>query len=138
MTAQQPIPTLRLTDDASGAGVGGENRRAAANAGLDPADPRWVVAARTYAQLQGSTLTPERRGRVLETARRLGLRPFDASVIIALVQDSARTGRPLDLAQLSLVRAPARATDGAAAGRWALALACAAVTALLLARWLVG
>ena len=37
-------------------------------------------------------LRPENRRRVLETAKLLGLRAFDANLIIAIVQDAARTG----------------------------------------------
>ncbi|MHC4980900.1 MAG: hypothetical protein ACYTGT_18095, partial [Planctomycetota bacterium] len=63
--------------------VADENRAAAASRGLNPTDPRWVLAARAYSQLQGSALTYERRLRVMRTARRLGVRPFDANLIIA-------------------------------------------------------
>ena len=40
-----------------------ENRAAMGNHALQPTDPRWVLAARAYGQLQGSTLSPERRER---------------------------------------------------------------------------
>lgn len=58
-------------------------------------DPRWVFAARVASQLEGghaAVLRPERRERLLKTARLLGLRAFDASLVIAMVQDAARRG----------------------------------------------
>lgn len=81
----------------------------------DPADPRWVFAVRVAQQLDGgraAILCFEKRKRLHHTAKRLGLRPFDAGLVIAIVQDAARTGRPLGPAttdRLSLVgmgRAP--------------------------------
>lgn len=75
--------------DADRRRVAGENRRAS-DARIDP---RWILAARAYAQLQGAILTPERRDRVLRTARRLGVPVFDANLIIAAVQDRARRGQ---------------------------------------------
>lgn len=74
--------------------VARENREAAINPTLDPTDPRWVLAVRTASQLEGSLLTPERRSRLLTTARRLGIRPFEANVIMAIVQEQARRGQP--------------------------------------------
>ena len=125
--------------------VGRENRAAAANTKLSPTDPRWVLAVRAYSQLQGSALTPERRERVLETARLLGVRPFDANVIIAIAQDHARRGEPLAGAAptLSIVARPpedsprARRTRRAwTALRWIAALAAAITATTLLIRWL--
>ena len=88
--------------------VAEENRAAGRNLSLDPTDPRWVLAARTHSQLQGTTLTPERRQRVLRNARQLGVRPFEANVIIAVVQDHARRSAPLAQAAdtLALLRDP--------------------------------
>jgi hypothetical protein len=58
------------------------------------ADPRWQVAVRTNYLLDGgraALLTPERRRAVLDLAETLGLRAFDANLVIAIVQDSRRT-----------------------------------------------
>ncbi len=125
--------------------VGRENRAAAANTELSPTDPRWVLAVRAYSQLQGSALTPERRERVLETARLLGVRPFDANVIIAIAQDHARRGETLAEAAptLSIVARPPE--DGGrthqtsrtwTALRWIAAVAAAITATVLLIRWL--
>lgn len=40
-------------------------------------------------------LTPEKRRRLLARAGDLGLRPFDANLVLAVVQDAAMEGRSL-------------------------------------------
>lgn len=58
-------------------------------------DARWVLAMRVRESLQGGSaaiLPPEARSRISDIGRRLGLRPFDVSLIIAIVQDEARVG----------------------------------------------
>jgi hypothetical protein len=74
------------------------NVESAFGAALDPQDPRWLVATETASQLEGSLLTFERRRKVLALANRVGVRPFDANLIIAAVQDRARRGEPIDYA----------------------------------------
>lgn len=59
---------------------------------METTDPRWVLAVRTGQCLQGSVLAPEQRDRLLILARLMGLTPFDANLIIAIVQDQARRG----------------------------------------------
>lgn len=71
------------------------NVESAFDSPLDPHDPRWLVATETAAQLEGSLLTFERRRKVLAFAHRVGVRPFDANLIIAAVQDRARRGEPV-------------------------------------------
>ncbi len=56
------------------------------------ADPRWVLAVRTAELLQGDILTPECRERIIRMGRMFNLTPFDANMIIAIVQDQARRG----------------------------------------------
>ncbi len=121
--------------------VADENRAAALNPDLDPTDPRWVLAARTHSQLQGSTLTPERRARVLRTARQLGVRTFEANVIIAIVQDHARRGAPLAKAAdtLTLLRDPRAARKSRAVWpRWLAAGLTALAANALLVWWLIS
>jgi hypothetical protein len=118
-----------------------ENRRAAQNPSLEPTDPRWVLAARAYSQLQGSTMTPERRQRVMRTARLLGVRPFDASLIIAIVQDRARRGEGLAEAAptLTLIQRPRRRSAPSwTALRWIAVIAAALLGNVLLIWWLLG
>ena len=81
---------------------------------LDPADARDLLAARTAGALEGgraAVLRPERRREIVGDAARLGLRAFDANLIIAIVQDGARRGEAHDdpgaAARLRLVRPPA-------------------------------
>lgn len=117
-----------------------ENRLAASNPQLEPTDPRWVLAMRAYSQLQGSTLTPERRQRVLDNAKVIGLRPFDANLIIAVVQDHARRGESPAEAQstLSMIAAPVRNADRQFWKRWLAAIISAIVANILLFWWLTA
>jgi hypothetical protein len=66
-----------------------KENRIAAHSGLDPQDPRWVLAMQTEARLQGATLTPERREQLLRSGSKMGLRPFESNLVIAIVQDRA-------------------------------------------------
>lgn len=118
--------------------VAAENQAARHNLALNPTDPRWVVAVRTYSQLQGSTLTPERRRHVQSTASLLGVRPFEANVIMAIVQDHARHGRTLNDAAstISLLDKPAAANSGG--WRWLAAIALAALGCAMLMTWLLA
>ena len=154
MTTADSQPQLRLVraDDLSDDGttpparreVAAENRLAASRTDLDPTDPRWVLAVRAYSQLQGSALPYDGRRRLLQTARALGVRPFDANVIIAIVQDHARRGSRLDDASgtLALLPKPERGVRAGAPGghllRWASALACAMAGTAFLVWWVTG
>jgi hypothetical protein len=141
-----PHPHLRLVgvddpiDDAlqrARREVTAENRRAAGGPDLDPTDPRWVVAVRAYSKLQGSMLTPQKRDQVLDTAKKLGVRPFDANLIIAVVQDQARRGQGLAAAAdtIRIVPRPRRRGGSVDAARWALALISAILGTLWLIQW---
>lgn len=81
---------------------------------LKPGDARWVFAVRVAAAIEGeraAVLTPEKRARLMKLASMLGLRDFDATLIIAIVQDSARCGvNPLGettAERVAMVRLPA-------------------------------
>lgn len=102
----------RVSYRANGSGYPGAGRvieragdRVASVGTITAGDPRWVFAARVASQLEGGrsgVLRPERRERLMRTAKLLGLRAFDASLVIALVQDSARRGEvPSGYAPLS-------------------------------------
>lgn len=129
MSAAQPaIATLRLvnTDDAPHASslpedhaqgrhaawrIATENHEASR---LAVTDARWVFAVQVSRNLSGGragALPPERRAALMSTARTFGLRPFDASLIIAVVQDGARTGEGLSRElehRLGMIPAPDR------------------------------
>lgn len=69
-----------------------ENRRSAS---LSANDARRIMAQRVAEHLDGGRagiLVPDRRRALVSTAQRLGLRPFDANLIIAIVQDRFRRG----------------------------------------------
>lgn len=119
-----------------------ENQRAASNDDMDPTDPRWVFAARAFSQLDGAALTADRREKLMRTAKVLGIRTFDASVIIAMVQDRARRGESLrDLTTtLKMIPINQRESVGesSALWRWGAAIGCAILIAWLAARWIAG
>jgi len=122
--------------------VRAENRRAALERDLDPTDPRWVLAARVRSSLQGSTLTPERRARLHREAKQMGIRPFDATMIMAIVQDRARRGETMSTEDVTLqlldVRPAQRhaTTNHNAWLRWSLAILCAVMANVFLIWWL--
>lgn len=85
---------LRLVDAECGVGATPLRER---NTGkpLEVTDARWVFAARVAESLEGHSaaiLSPDKRERLLKLAEILGLRAFDANLIIAIVQDSVRCG----------------------------------------------
>lgn len=97
-TAQRriPAPLHRRNTPAQAVRSGVSENRAAPQ--ILATDPRWVLAVRAASQIQGgraAVLTPDRRCGLLALASRMGLRPFDASLVIAVVQDAARAGDPL-------------------------------------------
>jgi len=125
--------------------VASENRLAA---GLDAHDARWIFAVRVAHTLEGGRtgiLSPERRAALVTQATRAGLREFDANLIIAIVQDSVRTGgRGLDPgveSRLSLIRPPDSSDRPGLrhlGGMLTATLISGAVLLTLLIRWVLG
>ena len=116
-----------------------ENRLAAHAMGLDPSDPRIALAAQAKARLQGAMLTPERRSQLLKTGRQLGMRPFESSLVIAVVQDQARLSG--ESSSLRVVDEPIDSQQEAESvtwPRWFAAIAAAMAVAGLLLRWLAS
>ena len=108
---------------------------AASQLSIELNDPRWTLATIAYAKLQDGPLTPESRDALIKKATRLGLRPFDASLIIAIAQDQARHGRTLEHAEptLRLIRPPHRTeTPWPAFRRWSMAVVCASLASAAL------
>ena len=91
----------------------GNAASAVVSAPLPAGDPRWVLAVRVSESLQGATLPPERRRRLIKMGRVFGLTEFDTNLIIAIVQDQARRGHRPEICprmgepQLRMVPAPA-------------------------------
>lgn len=96
-----------------------ENARARAlDPAIDPNDTRWKLAIETQRALQGAVLAYEDRARLLALATRLGIRAFDANLIVAVVQDRARRGEPLADAAPTIALIPnGRASGPQAAAR---------------------
>lgn len=122
--------------------VARENRLAAQ---MDPGDARWAIAQQARGLLEGgraAVLTPERRRRLMRLATRIGLREFDANLIIAIVQDEARAGEGTsgeDLAgRLAMVRPVPRRLS---ASPWPVLVAAAIIAVVGVAmaiRWLTS
>lgn len=113
-------PTLRLVADRAtisdrphphhpraARSVEAENRRSVT---LSALDPRWVLAVQVKRAIEGgraAVLPPEARERLIGLGGRLGLRPFDTNLVIAVIQDGAREGddplAPDVIARLELV-----------------------------------
>lgn len=117
-TGLSNTPALRLVSDhRCGAATSLTERNTGPLAGpeaLKASDARWVFTVRVAVAIEGeraAVLTPEKRDRLLRIAAVLGLRPFDANLIIAIVQDSVRCGLdPLGQAtseRVAMIRDPA-------------------------------
>jgi hypothetical protein len=109
---------------------------------IDPADPRWMLASATRDALQGSVLTYENRRKVMLLAQRVGIRAFDANLIVAIVQDRARRGEPIESAvdAIGVVPAPdapARTRRSFTGWTWAAAILVALLVDAILIGWLV-
>jgi len=133
-------PTLRigagakeLPDPARSARIGAENHESSVAAA------REGFALLVSTQLQGgpaAILTPERRRRLVAGACRGGLTPFDANLVIAMVQHDSRLGG-LSPDTHRLPEAGAKRNIGV----WQPAVLAAAIGVaifLLLRRWLLG
>lgn len=132
-----PAPARRA------AAVANENRTASL---LTATDARWILARRASEALEGGSaavLPSERRRMLLGLASRLGLRPFDASLIIAIVQDGRRSGRgalgPEVESRLSVLPVAAAALPRAAIRTRGIVVALIAFGVFAwLVRWLVS
>ncbi len=139
-----PWPQLSNASDEAVIAVRAENVASAHASGLSVDAPWWVLANETQQQLEGAMLPPERRLRLLSLARKLGVRPFDANVIIAMAQDRARRGEGvLGMAALFESTSSRERMDAGDANRLtliqiALALAVGLIGATLLIRWISG
>ena len=115
-------------------------REATQGRGLDPMDPRWALACAARDSLQGSVLTYENRRKLMRLAQRVGIRAFDANLIVAIVQDRARRGEPIESAvdAIGVVPRPAaRAGAFVTAWIWAAAILIAVLVDVVLIGWLI-
>lgn len=154
MTAHAKTFELRLVGEArpsreaAARDIAAEMRAAASAPALDPNDPRLALASKTQAMLQGPALSPDRRQQLLDFAHDLGMRPFDANLVIAIVQDQARQDEatrkdaPTPVGErLRIVGGPASptvaSTRSAPERHATLALATSVVAAAAATAWLV-
>lgn len=147
--ARDPAPPVLRNGNIDGLRRGGEDRVAHANrqaAHMAEDDARWVFAREVSDSLEGgraAILPPGRRRELVAAGVRRGLRPFEANLVIAMVQDHAResgAGLARDrLPWLGMVRAP-----GSPAGIPPLAVIAGVVLVLAtlitgtLISWLTG
>ncbi|MBS0191220.1 MAG: hypothetical protein U0573_15435 [Phycisphaerales bacterium] len=112
-------------------------------------DARWVFAVRVRREIQGGAaaiVVPESRKRLLKLATRLGLRGFDANLIIAIVQDDARnypSNIPVPSSAIKGPLALIRPASQESASDWlwwsiGASIGLAALGCILLAVWVVG
>jgi len=83
---------LRLVGQRDARQLPANETNAAARALLGATDPRWVLALRVAEQMQGTLLAPDARERLIRLGKTMGLTPFDANLVIAIIQDQARRG----------------------------------------------
>jgi hypothetical protein len=124
-------------------------RENASAASLPALDARWIMAVQVMREMQGgraAVVTPESRKRLMLVGRRLGLRAFDSSLVIAIVQDGARRGEdPLGgeaTARLRLVGGAeepelADARPGLSWGQAAVLVIAAGVFGAAIAVWMM-
>ncbi len=134
-------PRLRLVsgeDAPAAAGAAAAQRGSVREEAIDEAlDPRWVLAVRVSERLQGAVLPADRREGLVRLGKVLGLTAFDASLIIAIVQDQARRGHAPSMcpaageAQLRMI--PRRSALAARRGRRRRPLVVAGLLVTLLA-----
>ncbi|MSR40458.1 MAG: hypothetical protein EXS10_00935 [Phycisphaerales bacterium] len=102
---------------------------------LGSTDPRWIFAKETARVLAGAVLPHDRREGLMLLAQRLGLRPFDANLIVAVVQDRARRGEPLEHTTTTLAMIPNASPPRESFARL---MTTAILLAILVDAWLVG
>jgi hypothetical protein len=127
-----------VAPSASRRAIESENHAAAA---LPPMTVQALFAANVRQSLEAgpSALLPfDRRRRLLVAATKLGVRPFDANLIIALVQDQARRDHESDSIPIIEHLRPAPAAGKNPVVPLAVALLLGLVMGLLVALWILS
>ncbi len=131
----EPEPPRRARE-----AVARENRAAA---GLSDGDARRIFALRVEGALDGgraAVLSPDRRRELVAGAVAGGLRPFEANLVIAIVQDGVRHGErgvgEKTGSLLALVRRP-EAERGAPVAAIVWAIAIAMLLVMLAVSWVL-
>lgn len=137
-----PLPRLRLVGTPTIYATSAERDVAAENAsaalGADDARQAFAVAvARSLEGGRAAILRPDARRSLTSQAGRLGLRPFDAALVIAIVQDAARRGESPDSPpMLAAIPTPSQETPSPWAGVVGALLAAGLVA--LVVWWLLA
>lgn len=137
----RPAPSLRLVGTMPVRAlrdVEAENRSAAA---IPYSDARWIFAADVAKSLEGgkaAILRPARRRSLVAKAVKCGLRPFDANLVIAVVQEGVRSGAGslgrATAERLAIIPAPVKPAGWSPVWRIAISLALGSAMAMMLAR----
>lgn len=120
-----------------------ENRQAShVTRELNEHDARIMFATRVATSLEGgqaAVLRPENRARLRQLANRMGIRDFDASLIVAIVQDAARRGEehdsPRSRSMIGLLNNAGVSTPRELFWSIAVAILMASVLLMMLVRW---
>ena len=119
--------------------IAAENR-ASARYGPLPTDPNVLLASEIASRMEGCVMPASAREDILDQAGRMGIRRFDASLLMALLQDRARRGEalhglaiPFKVRQEQPVSIP-----HASLARWLSALLVGGSIAVLAIGWLLG
>lgn len=88
--------------------------------------------------LEGSLVSAESRTRIMAGARELGVRPFDASLMIALAQDRARRGESLEDIPAMMSTGARTDSGNAATAPWLGIWLAVAASGVLLAHFAVN
>ena len=116
--------------------------RVADDAGFNPAQAFAALVSTHIEGGRAGIVRPEARRGLMRAALAAGLRPFDATLIIAMVQDRARRGEPLGESardpRLVAVKVPEKKLPLAALASAALTVTLAASMFALVITWLAG
>jgi hypothetical protein len=141
-------PALRLADAIVEPAPHAAARRAIAQenhaAALGANDARWLFAQHVRESVEGgraAIIRPQVRRELVSQAHRMGLRPFDANLVIAIVQDAARHAENLDeitMQRLALIPSRAAASPIGPLMLLGAAIGLAAGLLALFVAWLMG
>ncbi len=114
-------------------------RESAREPAFDPTDARWKLAIAAQRALEGAVLAYDERRRLLDLATRIGIRPFDANLILAIVQDRARRGETLESAAptLAIIPSPAHSSPANHTWIWVTGITVAMVADGVLIAWII-
>ncbi len=105
---------------------------------IGPDDARWLLAKDAERAIEGgraAIIRPEVRRRLVSKATGAGLRPFDANLVIAIVQDAARRGEQGPVSPSLALVGEAKSEAWGVAARLALAVGLGVALMAALIAW---